>query len=357
MKKLTNPIKQLKKKADARKEQPAGRITNETVAEHREQILAGGRRFKYPVQYTKNSLVRNSILITIAALGLLLVFGYWQLYPAQNSGRFFYRITQLLPLPVATIDGEAVRYSDYLLRVRGALHYLETEDAVNLNVGDGKRQRDYQKRQALNTAEDNTYIAKLARELKITISNKEVDDFIDNQLNSRQPSLSIKQFEQNVTQRYYNWSFEEYKKTVRDQLLKRKVSLSIDKTSKDKATKILQRVKGGEDFAKVATAESNDLSTKAAGGDVNFVPKRNDDPDGLIAAAGRLQPGQVSDVITARDGYYIIKLTESRQDDIRYSRIFVKLTEMDARLKKLRSEGKVKEFINVPKNAEPVRQQ
>ena len=27
-----------------------GRITNETVAEHRERVLAGGRKFKYPLQ-------------------------------------------------------------------------------------------------------------------------------------------------------------------------------------------------------------------------------------------------------------------------------------------------------------------
>ena len=30
------------------------RITNETVAEHREQIIAGGRKFKYPIQYARH---------------------------------------------------------------------------------------------------------------------------------------------------------------------------------------------------------------------------------------------------------------------------------------------------------------
>lgn len=345
------------KKGGEQKNPAPGRITNETVAEHREQILAGGRRFKYPVQYTRNKLVWNSIIITSVALVLLLLLGYWQLYPAQNTSRFFYRLTQLIPVPVASIDGETVRYSDYLLRVRGALHYLETEDAVNLNVGDGKRQRDYQKRQALNTAEDNAYVAKMAREKKVGISDKEVGDFINQQLNSRQPALTVEQFEQNVTRRYYDWSFQEYRQTVRDQLLKRKVSLAIDQAAKDKASRILQQVRGGADFGALATAESDDLTTKATSGDVNFVPKNNDDPDGLIATASRLQPGQVSEVITARDGYYVVKLIENRQDDIRYARIFVRLSELDKRLKALRDSNKVKEFISVPKNAEPVRQQ
>lgn len=356
MKQLKNSIKKWRPGKAEPKSPAPGRITNQTVAEHREQILAGGRRFKYPVQYTKNTLVRNSIIITVVALMLLLVLGWWQLYPAQNTSRFAYRLTQMMPVPVASIDGESVRYSDYLMRVRGALHYLETEDSVNLNVGDGKRQRDYQKRQALNTAEDNAYVAKLARERGIKISEKEVDDFINQQLNSRQPVLTIAQFEQNVTRRYYDWSFAEYRQTVRDQLLKRKLSLAIDTAAKDKASRLLNELRGGADFGGIASTQSDDVATKASSGDVNFVPKKNDDPDGLIAAAGRLQPGQVSDVITARDGYYIVKLIENRQDDIRYARIFVRLGELDSRLKQLRKSGKVREYIDVPKNAAPVRQ-
>lgn len=355
MKPFKNSINRLRGRS-AQTKKSHGRITNETVAEHREQILAGGRRFKYPVQYTKNSLVRNSIIITAVALVLLLLLGYWQLYPAQNTSRFMYRLTQLLPVPVAKIDGDSVRYSDYLLRVRGALHYLETEDPANLNAGDGKRQRDYQKRQALNTAEDNTYIAKLGRQQQITVSDKEVDDFINQQLNSRQPALTIRQFEQNVTRRYYDWSYQEYRQTVRDQLLKRKVSLKIDKAAQVRADQVLQQLRGGADFASLAKMTSDDTLTRAMGGDAGYVPKNNDDPDGLIAAASRLQPNQVSDVITARDGYYIIKLLENRQNDIRYARIFIKLNELDSRIKKLRDSGQVKEYIDVPKNAGPVRQ-
>ena len=51
-----------RKKRSAEAEQPS-RITNETVAEHRERILAGGRRFKYPVQYARHRLVINTIII------------------------------------------------------------------------------------------------------------------------------------------------------------------------------------------------------------------------------------------------------------------------------------------------------
>ena len=66
------------------------RITNETVAEHRERILAEGRRFKYPLQYSKHKLVINTILISVIAFVTALIIGWHQLYIAQNTSNFFY---------------------------------------------------------------------------------------------------------------------------------------------------------------------------------------------------------------------------------------------------------------------------
>jgi hypothetical protein len=56
-----------KKKPKQKKELPT-RITNDTVAEHREHVLAGGRKLKYPVQYTRSALVRNTIIISALLL-------------------------------------------------------------------------------------------------------------------------------------------------------------------------------------------------------------------------------------------------------------------------------------------------
>ena len=89
-----------KKRKEAQKTAPS-RITNETVAEHRERILAGGRRFKYPMQYARHKLVFNTIIVTLVTLVLLAVVGWWQLYIVQNSSSFFYRVTRVLPLSAA----------------------------------------------------------------------------------------------------------------------------------------------------------------------------------------------------------------------------------------------------------------
>src|SRR5680860_1627910 len=88
----------------------SSRITSETVVQHREHILAGGRRFKYPIQYTRHKLVINAITISIAALIIVIIIGWWQLYPMQNTSEFMYRITKVVPIPVAVVDGQPVLY-------------------------------------------------------------------------------------------------------------------------------------------------------------------------------------------------------------------------------------------------------
>ena len=77
MKKLLNKLPRPGKSKST--ENDSARITTETIAEHRERILAGGRRFKYPVQYARHKLVFNAIIITVATLLVLIGVGYWQL--------------------------------------------------------------------------------------------------------------------------------------------------------------------------------------------------------------------------------------------------------------------------------------
>jgi hypothetical protein len=112
MKKLLNKIRRKKP------EETSSRITSDTIAEHRERILAGGRRFKYPVQVARHRLVISAILISVTVLLLFISFVIWQLYGAQASDVFFYRVTSVVPLPVAKVDTQNVLYSDYLIKYR-----------------------------------------------------------------------------------------------------------------------------------------------------------------------------------------------------------------------------------------------
>lgn len=342
MKKLKD--KMLKKR---KQEQIPARITNETVAEHRERILAGGRKFKYPVQYARHRLVINTIIISIGVVIFLIALGWWQLYPAQNTSNFMYRVTQFLPLPVASVDGETVRYSDYLMRYRSSVYFLQQQNMISVNTEDGQRQLQHIKRQSMDEAIANAYAKKLAREYDVTVSNDEVNEFIHTEREAQQPSLSEGAYETVVLRGFYDWSMGEYRDIVRGTLLKRKVSFAIDESAKQKADDIRRRV-NSDNFADVAREVSDDQATKANGGDVGFVPEDSHDANGLVQAASRLAKNRISPVIEGTDGYYIVKPLEKSNGQIRYARIKIALTEFDKRLEQIRSEGRIEEFINIP---------
>ena len=81
--------------------------------------------------------------------------------------------------------------------------------------------------------------------------------------------------------------------------------------NEDDAKKIAARIKGGEDFAKVAAEASKDPGSKAEGGDLGWFTKER-----MVApfaeAAFKLNAGQVSDPIKTQFGWHVIKVEEKR---------------------------------------------
>lgn len=325
----------------------SSRITNQTVAEHREQILAGGRKFKYPVQYAKHKLVFNSIAIIVVALLLLAGLTYYLLYFAQVNTKFMYRLTQLVPVPVANIDGENVLYSEYLKKYRSDIYSLVQQEQINLNSPDGKRQSEYYKRRELDSAIREAYVTKLARENDISVSRDDVDDFITRSVNSK--SISLEAYERTVLNNFYDWSLDEYRGVVRARLLTQKVSFAIDDAARTRAAGLAEQANQGADFAQLARDNSDDMSTKANGGDAGTLPLDNQDPNGLVAAATKLSVGQVSQPLQGSDGWYILKLTAKTDSSVQYSQIKVNLTELDKRFEAAKRDGKVDEYIKVDK--------
>ncbi|MBI4324012.1 MAG: peptidylprolyl isomerase [Chloroflexi bacterium] len=74
------------------------------------------------------------------------------------------------------------------------------------------------------------------------------------------------------------------------------------------AGKILKRARAGEDFARLVKEFSDDADSKDKGGEYAFA--RGQMPPEFEVASFSLQPNQISDVVTTRFGYHIIKLIE-----------------------------------------------
>jgi peptidyl-prolyl cis-trans isomerase C len=79
----------------------------------------------------------------------------------------------------------------------------------------------------------------------------------------------------------------------------------------EEAKAAAERVRKGEDFAKVAGEVSKDPGSKTDGGDLGFFTKERMVPT-FAEAAFKLQPGQVSDPVKSQFGWHVIKLEEKR---------------------------------------------
>lgn len=349
MKKLSKlaPKLGLKKKQP---EEPAGRITTDTLAEHRQQVLAGGRKFKYPVQYARHKLVINAIIISVSAIIVLLGVGWWLLYPAQNTSDFMYRVTKVVPVPVAVIDGQQVRYSEYLMKFRSNLHYLVEKEQVDVSTEDGKSRVDFIKDQAMQDALADAYAMKIAKEKDIVVTNAELQAFLKQQRQSSDGNEVSESTYNAVVLDYYGWSPDEYQQAMKTKLLREKVAYAVDQTAETIAKNIESIIStGNTDLASIANTINADGKKSVVFSPATQVPLDNQD-GGLAAAALKLEKGQVSKVIKTASGggYYFVKLINKNDTQVEYETIQVPLKTFNEQLAKIKSDKKVSEFITIP---------
>src|SRR6188474_787417 len=85
-----------------------------------------------------------------------------------------------------------------------------------------------------------------------------------------------------------------------------------EEAARGKADAIVARLRGGEDFAAVAAAESADAGTKAQGGDLGWISRGGFLVGPFEDALYALQVGAISDPVRTEAGYHIIRLAEVR---------------------------------------------
>jgi hypothetical protein len=347
-------MKKLKKiplKRRRKAEEPTpGRITNETVAEHRERILAGGRKFKYPHQYVRHKLVINAVLITLAVVAIATIIGWWQLYLVQNTSEFMYRVTRVLPVSVGSVDGEMMRYSDYLMRYRSQELWLRNQGQLGLNGNDEQIQLNFYKRKVIDGLEADTFAQKKARELKITVSSDEVQAAIDETRKTATGEISQTVYDAS-TMDTLGYSPDEYRHILSQSLLRQKVAYAVDTEATEARDKVAALLAKEKDYSLekiVDMLKKQDVNVEF--GASGMVPSNNQD-GGLSETALGLTKDAVSKPLqsTTGDGYYFVQRLAKTDRQVSYQFIHVPLTVFEKQFSQLKKQEKVVEYIDIKK--------
>ena len=318
------------------------KVTNDSLHKHREEMLSRARKFKYPFYRSKHRVALTSISLVLLALALLGIFTSWRLYVSKNTGEFTYRVTQILPFPVARVDGSFASYENYLFQLRHNVYWLEQFGTTDLRSPDGQRQIDYLKRLALDKALESTVARNLAKENDISVSTEEVDAVV-NRVSTSGGDLK------SILREQYNLTESEYRRLTRDEILKAKVAKVLDKEAPEEAKKVLGEIVAGKDFAEAAKQYSDDAETNQLGGELGVVEKgRANLPSEVSDVVFKLKKGQVSEVIETPTDYFIVKALDTpAKDKVRLAIIRIAVKDIKTYIAEMKESGKVKEYISL----------
>lgn len=328
----------LKKKAEKQTEQ-------EKIEERRKEILATGRKFKYPLQWTRYRIVVNTILIAIVLIAMLLIGGWLALYRLGMTGDLLFSVTRIIPIPVANVDSEEVRFSDYLMLYRSSIISVERQAGSQINEAPIEELQAGYKRVALTDAEKYTYAIKLAKELNITVSDEEITNEFERHLSVGGVKRSEEGFIK-IIRDNFGMSKKEYERMLYLSLMLEKVEQAIDENANNLAKKVEKILsENGNDYQKVAEQIGDSIIYEETGG---LVDNKNID-GGRATEAMKLEPGQSSGKFVSMngDGYYFVKLVKKTDTKVNFISIKIPFTEFQKRFEALQEEGKIHELIEI----------
>jgi hypothetical protein len=305
------------------------RITNETVAEHREDVLRGARKYKYPLQHSKHRIVIISTALSVIAIATFFIYSSLALYKFQSTSGFMYRVTQVLPFPVARAGGHFVTYENYLFEMRRYEHYYQSQQRVDFSSKSGRDQLASYKPRAMNEVVQAAYVKQLATQNHVSVSSSD----LNNELDALQAqNQSSDQELADVTNKFFGWTIDDLKREIKQELLAQKVAAKLDTATQARAAGVLKQLQGGADFATLA-GQNSDSPDKANGGqyaDTAITASSTDVPPAVVRQLKAMKVGDVSNVIEAGDTLEIVKLTGSSNGKLQASHISFNLKSIDS---------------------------
>jgi hypothetical protein len=343
---------QLKK--EAAEDASVPRITNENVAEHREDIISGARKYIYPLKHSKHRIVLLSTSIFLAVILLFSVVSVLFLYRFQTTSAFMYQVTRVIPFPIARTSSTFVAYENYLFELNHYIHYYENQQQLSFDTEAGQAQLASYKERTINKVINDAYVKILAKELNLRVDAKEVDEQIRIAREQNRLGSSDEIFE-DILREYWDWSVGDFRRSLTSELLMQKVIRNQDPATEARATEALSRLTAGEDFAIIAAEYSEDIVTKDNGGEFGFVTRSNRNvSQQTVDVLFNLAEGQSSGVVIVPYGtgyaLAIVKNLGQESDQRKGAHIIFPLKSLDEVLNDRKEQQPYRLYMNPTKN-------
>ena len=324
------------------------RITNQNLNVQREEVLKSGRKYKYPLKQSKKSLVTISVSLFLAAV--IGFFGYMALalYQFKSDSQFVYQVTKVIPLPIARLGSDFVSYEDYLFELKRYRHYYSTQQELDFSTESAQLQYSAYKKTALQKVIDDAYIRILANEQGIEVSEQEVEQEIEVYKKQNRLGENDEQLEA-VLADFYDWSVEDFKISLRQQLLAQKVVAELDQTAQNKAKEALAKARSKTEFSKVVKEYSEDPTTKDKGGEFGFlIDKDSRDIDPKTAEQlFSIKTGEVSEIINVGYGLQIVKKLEEKDGQVKAAQIIINFEDSSTYLNEVKDRVKTRVYVSL----------
>lgn len=326
----------------------APRITNQTVAEHREQVLSSARKYILPLAHSRKQVITITTILFVVGVVAFFTYCTLALYKFNTDSTFIYRVTQVIPFPIAKAGSRFVSYENYLFELRRYKHYYINQEELDFTDPQNVGQLAAYRQQALDSVINDAYVKQLAEQNGVGVSDQEIDAEIDILRSQNRTGDSDKVFE-GVLKDYWGWSIDDFRRKLYTELLAQKVVAHLDAGTLQKAQAVLAELKTGKDFAEAAAQYSDDMATKDNGGEYGYPIGRT--TRSLSArtteALFALETGQFSEVINTGTTLEIVKSIEVSGDKVRAAHIVFNLKDINDYINELKETDKAQTYVSV----------
>jgi len=290
----------------------------------------------------------KAIVAGLLAVFLAFIIAVGALVYTNNESVFVRNVAQVVPYPMAFAEMRYVSAYNYLDRLDILKNYHREFEGIDFESEEGEALLAELRKDVSEQLIEDALIAREVRRRDISISSEERDEAFEQLIVSNGGEEEFS----SILEKYYGLTIEQFEKKIYEpNFLRQKLTEEIntdeeaDKAAKKQAEEVYEKaVAEGADFSALAKEYSHDTGSAAAGGDLGFFGKGSMVPE-FEEVAFEMKKGEISEPVKSVYGYHIIKVTDTKGEEIEASHILINVKDFNEWLDERKSELREKRYL------------